>query len=393
VDRTGFKDARRDVADMLQQFYLIKGISFLNVFIDLAQQSIATGNWTELEASLFCLAQFSDCIKDDNEQDAYLHRMFSPALFSLFTSAQHTPMRASHIFLMLIREYSDYFKRHNEYMPQALNIAFGSVGAPMLAKSASSAIVELCSSSRKILIGELNAFLQQLASMAHASVDSQVKEGVMEGIGSIIQAMDTEASKIDPLEKLLSFVEADVENCLRLLASDPALQSARTTPDVPGNSQMALEAGLTALRCLKGMAKGLQVPNDKPVDLENTTPDSPFWTAGDGAVIQQRIMSIIGRVYRALHNQSDIIEEICNIFRCGFREEEPGPFVFLSGTVAEFMLQANLQTPRLQLVITTAGLILKSHKTGDGILQVADVLLKWVIGLLQNLHGQSIRSV
>jgi hypothetical protein len=378
VDRIGFKDARRDVADMLQQFYLVKGISFLNVFIDLAQQSIANGDWPGLEASLFCLAQFSDCIKDNQEQDDYLDRVFNPALFSLFTSQQHIPMRAGYVFLLLIREYSDYFKRHTQHLPEALSIAFGSVGSQSLAKSASSAIVELCSSSRNILIGQLDAFIQQLASMVH-TLDGSDKEGIMEGIGSIIQAIDTESAKIAPIEKLLSLVEADVYLCLRILASDPN----------PDSIPTAVESGLMALRSLKGMAKGLQVPNDQPVDLINTKPEFPFWTTGDGSTIQQQILSIISRIWNAFPNESDIVEETCNIFRCGFREEEPGPFVFPPRTVAQFLVQANAQTPQLQFVITTAGLIVKSHKSGDGIAQVADALLKWVTGLLQILGGTS----
>ena len=47
VDRTGFKDARRDFSDLLQQFYLITGISLLEVFISLMQASTmwGVGGW------------------------------------------------------------------------------------------------------------------------------------------------------------------------------------------------------------------------------------------------------------------------------------------------------------------------------------------------------------
>jgi hypothetical protein len=40
VDRVGFKDARRDFADMLQQYYLVSGMSLLDNFVDLAHNSM-----------------------------------------------------------------------------------------------------------------------------------------------------------------------------------------------------------------------------------------------------------------------------------------------------------------------------------------------------------------
>jgi hypothetical protein len=58
VDRISFKDARRDLGDILENVYLLTGIQILDVFIDLSGRSINTGNWIELEASLYCIAVY-----------------------------------------------------------------------------------------------------------------------------------------------------------------------------------------------------------------------------------------------------------------------------------------------------------------------------------------------
>lgn len=391
VDRTGFKDARRDVSDLLGQFFLISDIPILNVFIDLTQQSIASKNWTELEASLYCISRFADCISKHAEEDQYLSRVFDPSLLSLLTNEPDIPVRTIHVFLSLLREYSEYFERYSELLPQVLNVVFRSTISPSLAKNASWAIVELCSKCRNILVPELAAFLQQLGAMIDThSLDSSVKEGIMQGISSIIQAIPTDEAKVTPLEQLLYFIELDVGQCIQLLSILSSHQGVLTTPptlDSPTEYNTACEYGLTALRCLEGVAKGLQAPTDAPVDLEKKS-RSTFWTTGTGSNIQHRVISSITRLYEALSNRSDVIDAMCKVFRCGFRELEPGPFVFPAITIAQILLKANLQTPRLGAVITSASSLISSHKYDQGIQEVADVLVKWVSQILQTLGGK-----
>jgi len=390
VDRTGFKDARRDVSDLLGQFFLISDIPILNVFIDLTQQSIASKNWTELEASLYCVSRFADCISKHTEEDQYLSRIFEPSLLALLTSQPDIPVRTAHVFLSLIREYSEYFERHSELLPQVLNIVFGSAVFPSLSKNASWAIVELCSKCRNILVPELGTFLQQLAGMINtASLDSSVKEGIMQGISSIIQAIPTDNAKIAPLEQLLHFVELDVERCVQLLLTFSSHQNATALPTLDPTTiyNTACEHGLTALRCLEGIAKGLQIPIDAPVDLEKKS-RSTFWTTGTGSNIQHRVISNITRLYEALSSRGDIVDATCKVFRCGFRELEPGPFVFPATTVAQILLKANPQTPRLGAVITSASSLISSHQYDQEIQEVANVLVKWVSQILQNLDGE-----
>ena len=391
VDRVGFKDARRDVSDLVENLYIISGIPILSVFIDLAQQAMISGNWVELEASLDCLAHFPDSIAEHPERDAYLDRAFSSALFEIFSSpVTQIPTRAMLAFLTLINGYADYFATHTENLPRVLNLAFSAINSPALAQNASEMIVRLCGDCRTILTPELGAFLQQFSNMTHSTLDSRVKQATVQSIASIIQAIPDEESQVAPLEQLLHFIEVDIGQCLRIFTS------ASSTEVDPNSAYMmqphlndtdtkaALGLGVNALNYLVGVAKGLQVPVDQPVDLEKER--STFWLDGKGSVVQQRIMTMMTSVYDPLHNQGEIVESCCHIFRAGFVEQSGG-FAFPPHLVGQFLMKADIRTPRIGLVISTSCSLLSSTKGGARVDEVIDALLKWITHLLQTLEG------
>ena len=252
-------------------------------------------------------------------------------------------------------------------------------------------IVQLCGDCRTILIPELDAFLQQYSSMTHSSLDSRVKQATIQSIASIVQAMPDEESQIVPLEQLLYFIEVDIEQCLRIFSfrSFTEADSISVSTTSAGVSeidyQTASGLGVTALRCLEGVAKGLQVPMDYPVDLEKEV--STFWIDGKGSVIQQRIMTMTTRVFNAFRTQSEIVEVCCHVFRAGFVERS-GCFSFPPYVVAQFLMQADIQFPRLGLLISTACSLLSSAKSGARVDEVIDALVKWITHLLQTLGGR-----
>jgi len=146
---------------------------------------------------------------------------------------------------------------------------------------------------------------------------------------------------------------------------------------------------VVALKCLWGISRGIQVPADKPVDLEKQESTSPFWDTGNGSRVQQRIYSMMCRVYDILGNRGEIIDVTCHILRQGFRESEPGPFVLPPHLVAQFLMKANSQTPRLGTILTTAGFLVISQKWGTArIAEVLTALLNWVAQLLESLGGK-----
>ncbi|KAG0648341.1 Karyopherin [Hyphodiscus hymeniophilus] len=392
VDRTGFKDARRDVSDLIENLYIITGIPILSVFIDLTQQSLSSGNWVELEASLDCLANFPDCISEHSERDAYLNRVFSPALFDLF-SAPNTeiPTRAMQAFLHLVNGYADYFATQTKYLPRALNVAFSAVSSPALVQTASEMIVQLCGDCRTILIPELGAFLQQYRNMADSSLSTRAKQAICQSVASVIQAIPAEELQVAPLEQLLYFIEADIEQCLRMFSAGLyTVVAPNITATYPANiSEMDWQAAyglcINALRCLEGVAKGLQAPMDQPVDLEKET--STFWVDGKGSVTQQRIMSMMTRVYDVFRDQSEVVEVCCHVFRAGFVERSGG-FAFPLEIIAQFLMRADIHTPRLGLIISTSCSLLSSTKSGPRADQVIDALVRWITHLLQTQGGK-----
>ncbi|CZR59294.1 related to KAP122 Member of the karyopherin-beta family, nuclear import [Phialocephala subalpina] len=389
VDRTGFKDARRDFSDLLQQFYLTTGISLLQIFISLMQASTTTKNWAEIEASTYCLSWFADCITDDEQQDTYLDQIFTPSFVALFMDPhKEVPTRAMKGFLDLVSVYADYFGRRHSQLPSVLNIVFEATSATALAKTASKSITKLCSDCREILKPELVAFLQHYNNIAsNYALDAAVKEAVMEGIASIIQAIDSDEAKVTPLDTLLNYVEGDIERCLNLITSpQPHII---TGANGARKEITPLDFGILATKCLAGIAKGVQVPDDKPVDLESKKTASPFWTTGEGSRVQQRIYTMMSRLYDLLGMSGDIIDEICRVWRHGFREMEPGPFVMPPEVAAQFFMRANLQTPRLVRVIDTSCSLIATNKWGAGLEQVLESLLSWLAQLLQALGEPS----
>lgn len=400
TDRTGFKDARRDFSDLMQQFYVISGIKIMDFFVGYADQAMQAGDWAKLEVAWFVVLSLSDCVAEDGGRDEYLKQILSASVLELFVNpSTEIPTRAKRTFLDVIKAYSDFFIANTENLPAVLNIVFGATSNPALANLASHSISKLCSECRHVLLPHLGAFLQQYSSItAASSLDGVVREGVIEGIAALIQAIPDDEAKIVPLNQLLDFVEADVQICLQLILEArsqavplqfPGTPSGSNFNPTPNTNEIASAIGIVALKCLEGMAKGSQAPTDAPVDLENDEKESTtsFWIDGNGVQTQQRIISIINRVFDALGRQGEIVEVTCQVLRKGFVESDPGPFVLSPETAAELFLKTNTQTPRLGYVIRTASLLIQAQKRSVDSNTILQVLLNWVSQILHDLGG------
>lgn len=398
VERTGFKDARRDVGDLLTQSFLIIGQPLFSLFTDLAIRSLGKREapWAEVEASLYCLATFRDCI-NGGECDQFLDLVFGSPLFYMLSNSDATvPARVRQTFLTLIDNYSSYFERHTQFVPGALNLMFGVLESPTLAKTASRSILTMCSSCRKLLVPELGAFLEQYAKIVQLpSVEGSVKEGVTGAIASIIQAMPDEESKLVPMEKLLGLVRIDHEQSLSLLNFHSFPQPGLETIN-PSNAPLDVHAAASelmvlSLRCLASIAKGIRAPDDIPVDLETST-NSTYWTSGGGAIIQIQILEMVTRACNVFRADGEVIEAACVVFRTGLTEHEPGPFVFPPSAIANFLLKADLRTPRLVILISTACSLISSHTSASArsIDEISAALLIWIADILKALEGKSI---
>lgn len=285
-------------------------------------------------------------------------------------------MRVRQTAVWFIGEFASHFQRHPQYLPVTLTFLFKTMENPALARKASHSVHSVCSICRLLLVPQLGAFMEHCGNLARTTVlDAVVKEKIVGSIAPIIQALPTEEAKIAPVEQLLQFVDQDVNSCLTAASQSDAKE--------------ANAAGASALRCLLSIAKGLQVPSDVPVDLEQETNVSSIWIDGLGAPVQNHIMMLIQSVMDTLKNSSEAVDVTCHIFRAGFTEREPGPFVFSPALVIQFLLRGNNQSPRPDLFIGTACSFIHSFQHGRRIDNEASVLLTWLVEILQASTGRS----
>ncbi|KAI6247276.1 Importin beta-like protein [Erysiphe necator] len=393
VDSIGFNDARRDFSDLIQQFFIISGPALLQFWVEKISYSTANRNWNELEASFYCLAQLSDIVSDTKFRDGALDQVFTRDMLSLFANPLlELPTRTYRALLNLIIGYANYFGKKPELLPNVLNLSFMALGSSSLSILASRAIMKLCSDCRHTLFPNLNLFLQNYSTIVqNSSLDCDAKELVIEGIACLIQAIDNEASKIEPLNQLLGYIESDVRMCLRLLNHNlPNIDVNGTLTVLNETKERAGEIGILILKCLLGIARGIQVPDEQSINLDKEDQAANFtWKNEEGVCIQQKIYNIISQVYDAFRYRGDIIEVCCLIWRQGLRELEPGPFVLPPYLVAGLMMKADLETPRLGLVIKTATYFISSKYTSEH-QQVLTSLLAWVTSLLEKLGDPTV---
>ncbi|KAL1873975.1 hypothetical protein VTK73DRAFT_676 [Phialemonium thermophilum] len=398
TERVGFGDARKDVADLLQAVYTLTGPPIISMFVDLLLRHLESRDWAELEAAAFCLGALSDCISDEGNCDVAISKVFSPPYFELLGQAfGPIPLRLRQTGLSLIERYSDYFERHPEHLPLALNLLFDAVGDAALGGPSAKSISTLCSSCRSILTGELGAFLRHYGTIRTTqAVDSVAEERIVLAIASVIQAVKEPSQKLQAFQQLFSYIRDDVERSLALAAQPEMLDLSNPlfrrglepapTNEVPSPAEIALQLSLRALRCLASIARGMQDVSDGPIDLDATpTPEGSL--NSELARVQEDILTTLHRVITTFSSSGEVVESVCNVLRAGFSETEPGPFVFPAQTITEFFVKQTINSPRIGTILSTACSFVSSLSKGlnahvEGNLSV---LLPWVIGLLQSL--------
>lgn len=400
-ERKGFKEARKDVADLLQAVFTLSGPPLISMFVDLLVQYLPLSAWVELESTAFCLASLADCVSDSGRCDEMLSKVFSPAFFQLLSQAQaQMPLRSRQTFLSLIERYSDYFERHPEQLPAALNILFDALADPVLGIGAAKTIATLCNSCRNILAREVPAFIAQYGTIYHKHpIDSLAEERVVSGIAAIVQSIRDNDMRLGAFSQLFAFARSDIERSVQLATGeltlnlqDPLFQRGIDTNGQPKSAEemtagdIALQLCVRGLRSTFGMAKGVQSVIDGPVDLDAV----PGWEGPRGnqlPVVQNDILGTLNQGLVTFSNQAEVVQIICDIFRAGFSESEPGPFVFPPDTVTNFFTSLTANTPQIGTVLSTACSFLSSLLyNGQYDQQTSNMsrLLPWVMGLLQD---------
>ncbi|EAQ91436.1 hypothetical protein CHGG_03371 [Chaetomium globosum CBS 148.51] len=397
TERVAFGDARKDVSDMLQSVFTLEGLSLVSFFTDLFLRALAAQSWAELEASAFCLGALSDCISDEARFDQELNKVFSSPFFDLLGQAQGLiPLRLRQTGLALIERYCEYFERNAQYLPNALNLLFAAVGDSVLGGPSARSISTLCSSCRSILTSEAGAFISHYQTIRSSQVlDSLAEERIVLAIASIIQAIKDENQRLGVFEELYNILKKDFELAVQLKANPGLLNlqnpdflrglDAPNPQSAPPTEEIALQIALRSMRCLASIAKGMQDVKESLVDLDSE-PQSQNANSRLAA-LQENIMRVLMEVQRVFNTSGEVVEIICNIFRAGFSETEPGPFVFPPNVVTDYFVQQRFETARVGTILSTACSFVGSLYRGPKAHVPAQLarLLPWVVSILQAL--------
>ncbi|MBE3047088.1 hypothetical protein IMZ48_32105 [Candidatus Bathyarchaeota archaeon] len=400
ADREGFIDARKDVADLLQAMHSISGRDLVARFTSLILQAMASAHWVDLEAAAFCLGSLAECVARSPTYDELLAAVFSPEFFGMLRSSEvSVPMRTRQSCIALIEKYADYFERNTSSLPNALNLLFSVMDDSLLGGPASKSILRLCRSCRPALASEASTFVAEYRTIAtQRQVDCLANERIVGAIGAVIQAIDDEGAQVTVLHQLLDVLFGDAEACLLaignaragLVAEDPRLYrcGSRCLADVPPE-EILLHTSIRVLRCLIAIGKGLQAPAEVPVDIDSPENER----AGNGnsgtlGSVHLRIITVITELQKAFPGSGEVVEAICSIFRAGFTESTPGPFVFPPDVVGSYLMQHGLSTPRIGALVSAAcTFVSSSSPKTQGWQGIMTSLMNWVIGLIHELPG------
>ncbi|KAL8657900.1 MAG: hypothetical protein Q9226_001450 [Calogaya cf. arnoldii] len=346
-----FRVFRTDVVDLLQSAYTLLGSNIFNNLATLALDVLQKQMWLDLEATLFCLNALAEPISEDDTADKTLSILFGSDLFAAMTNdAIDIPSKTQQTAVCLIISYNSFFERHTELLLPMWNFLFVAIRTPAVADIAARAILTTADSCRKTLVSEIDAFLEQLEYLLISEdLESGPQEKVFGAIAAIIQAAPSEEQKIWSLSKLLGIVEHDIKDC-EVFAEHQAPVGAE-------------EKGLRAVGCLASIGKNMQEPDDIPIDLESKpVSQNELYLATVWTPSQDRMADFMYRVAGALGpGNGDVIEAVGEVFRTGFNESFPGPFVFSPSLIEKYIVSTSLRSPRLEHVLLTAGQMLLAH--------------------------------
>ena len=346
-----FKDFRQEVADLLQSAYPLFGPDLVLRYVTLCIEAVNHQQWLEVEVALFCLNALGIIQEQMDHQfaDSVLTNLFSSPLYPQLTSSDVAiPNWTRRAALSTLGEYASYFSRNIEQLPAAFNFILSSVGSPAFAEQAARSIWTICSACRRNLVTELDGLLQQYSRfLGSPTASTDTKEKFIGAIAFVIQALPSDDAKATAMDLLLRFIENDLEAAGALFSESRADDS--------------LSKSLEALGCLVSVGKALQAPHDHAVDLEEDPKKPDFWQRGPGMAIQHRILGIVNDTLSIHGNIGDVIDKVCEVFKAGFVETQPGPFVLDPHATVRFFQKTTIQTPQLVDVLSMICCFLRAY--------------------------------
>ncbi|KAE8150709.1 putative importin 13 [Aspergillus avenaceus] len=352
-DRGEFGAFRRDVCDFLLATYPMLGVELVQVFQERAVSSLMQQDWGTFEAAIFCMAQLSEAVDENQHADECLNAIFFCDDFARLCGNEGTaiPDKPRQTLVDMLGKYQSYFERTHALLPRMLTFLFASLEVGSCAPVASKSIAHLCKSCRNALTFELPAFLDQFERFRFKPMATALTmEKVLEGIAAIIQTLPTDDEKARFLERILRFFREQAE-----LARDEAVHELIE----PARARAQLVLG-----CVASIGKGLRTDGEIVLDSHDGESGDPcpptFWNTGDGAVSQGLIMQCMQLLMTNFPIDVTIIEAACDILKSGFTEKT-GPYVFPPSVAVNFVKSIPLGSAGTDMVMGTASAFLACH--------------------------------
>lgn len=373
--KADFRALRQDFTDLVQASFAILGFAAFEHFAQLTVNSLGSQEWFDLEASLLGLNALSDAVADDASTDGILSKIFGSTLFdNMMNPTMAVPIQTQVTAMSAITNYTSFFERQAEFLPNMLSFLFTFLGHTTLAREAAKAISSACSSCRKHLISRIDEFLQ--AYQPYSQADPSVREKIIGAIAMIVQALPSDEAKLAPLSMLLAYVDRDVAACTEATSA--------------GRTDDAVSSGLCALRCLTSIGNALQVPDEDVIDLEAEGSSLNAWDLPNAKVLQTQVTHILHAVTGSLSWNNDIIEAGCQVLRTGYKETTPGLLVLPPEVTVTFVVWAftsGLSFTGMTYVIEMATAMLRRRQDASNTAMANAALNIWcqVLVLIQGL--------
>ena len=370
-----FHSFRKEAQELFEATYIYMGVELFVKIVDIALNSQEQSQRNRLEASIFILNGLSDSsISTSVEIDRALSTLFTSG--TIFDAAENArgflSLQLKLTMMEMITGYTWFYEKHPILLAPLLNFLFDALQNPKIANVSSLAIQSVCSSCRKHLVSELGTFLQLCTTLlSQNSLGADIREQIVGGIASIVQALPSDEARYSYLTTLLRLTYHEFAVAIRRYQNSELVA--------------ANQGVVHAMRLLVSIGKALRAPDH----VSNPINGSTFWSCEIGATLQMNICRMMAQANKLAHSNDQVIEAICEILRTGYGEIAPGPFTFPPKVTVDFVLASSIGTARLESVFETAAAMLakKPNAPSVDLQDAAYLMLNHGRGLLCSTSG------
>ncbi|KAG2172850.1 hypothetical protein INT43_000200, partial [Umbelopsis isabellina] len=349
--RDKFRIYRRDIADTLNSPYFVIGaempLLLLNeIILELSKQDSSDYNEQRLEATFFCLRSISDEIPADSSGQVDL--LFESNIFSRIPA--NSGPRLQNSVLGTLGSFSEWLKRHPQYLLTALNYIVPALSNAKLAPTAATALKNICDTCRSALIEGVDSLIALYKDVVKIGVEATVKQKVVESIAAVIQVFPPE-KMIPPLMVLTADIVHAIQQSLANSSPDPVAAA---------NNIRA------QLQYLTACCRGLQSPDDDYQSLIDRNAAYDMFASGSintlyesvpgASEFSQTVNDTITQIVYMYCNDPETMGILCQYLDAGLRSTSPLACLQLSTLLA--IIQHSYESMPLTPWLDTAALVI-----------------------------------